>query len=456
MADHLTREPAQAPGAAVSPEPVPAAPAAPPQTANLRNYILVTAAYWGFTLTDGAIRMLVLLHFHTLGYSPFEVAMLFLFYEFFGVVTNLVGGWIGQRLGLKITLYSGLGLQVVALGMLGVVPSAWLLIPAFSVPFVMAAQALSGIAKDLTKMSSKSAIKLVVPENADSTLFKWVSILTGSKNALKGVGFFIGGVLLTVVGFQMATLIMAVGVLVVLLAVLLLLRGTFKTPTSKVAFKQIFSKSRAINMLSAARLFLFGSRDVWFVVGLPVFLYEVLGWTFWQVGGFLAVWIIGYGIVQAATPTLITRRLKQQIAEHGQAQGPDGTTATLLAFALAAFPAGIALALMAGIDPTGVLVGGLIAFGIMFALNSAVHSYLILAYTQSDQVALNVGFYYMANAGGRLVGTVLSGALYLYFGLVGCLWASVVFVLAAGLLSLLLPRNIGPVTQPLDLKKAME
>jgi MFS family permease len=187
-----------------------------------------------------------------------------------------------------------------------------------------------------------------------------------------------------------------------------------------------------------------------------VFLYEVLGWTFWQVGGFLAVWIIGYGIVQAATPTVITRRLKQQIAKHGQARGPDGTTATLLAFALAAFPAGIALALMAGIDPTGVLVGGLIAFGIMFALNSAVHSYLILAYTQSDQVALNVGFYYMANAGGRLVGTVLSGALYLYFGLVGCLWASVVFVLAAGLLSLLLPRNIGPVTQPLDLKKAME
>ncbi len=456
MADNITHETARAEGNAVPPEPSPMTPAAPQQTANLRNYILVTAAYWAFTLTDGAIRMLVLLHFHTLGYSPFEVAMLFLFYEFFGVVTNLVGGWIGQRLGLKITLYSGLGLQVIALGMLGVVPAELLLIPAFSVPFVMAAQALSGIAKDLTKMSSKSAIKFVVPDDADSTLFKWVSILTGSKNALKGVGFFLGGVLLSTVGFQMATLVMAGGVLVVLLAVLVLLRGTFTTPTSKVAFTEVFSKSRAINMLSGARVFLFASRDVWFVVGLPVFLHDVLGWDFWQVGGFLAVWVIGYGFVQAGTPALFTRRLKQQIAVHGQARGPDGTTATMLAFALAVFPAGIALALMADIDPTIVLVAGLGAFGVMFALNSAVHSYLILAYTERDQVALNVGFYYMANAVGRLAGTVLSGALYLYFGLVGCLWASVAFVLAAGMISLFLPRNIGPMTQPLDLKKAME
>lgn len=431
-------------------------PTAAARPAGLRNYILVTAAYWAFTLTDGAIRMLVLLHFHTLGYSPFEVAMLFLFYEFFGIVTNLVGGWVGQRLGLKITLYSGLGLQVIALGMLGVVPAAWLLIPAISVPYVMAAQALSGIAKDLTKMSSKSAIKLVVPDDADSVLFKWVSILTGSKNALKGVGFFLGGVLLTTVGFQMATLVMSGGVLLTLLTVMVLLRGTFKTPTRKVPFTAIFSKSRAINMLSAARLFLFASRDVWFVVGLPVFLYEELGWDFWLVGGFLAVWLIGYGFVQAATPGVINRRLQRQIAADGDARGPDGMTATLLAFALAAFPAGIALALMHGVNPVGVVGGGLIAFGIMFALNSAVHSYLILASTERDSVALNVGFYYMANAGGRLLGTVLSGVLYVVGGLVACLWAAVGFVLAAGLISLLLPRNLGAVRQPLDLGKAMD
>lgn len=424
--------------------------------ANVRNYVLVTAAYWAFTLTDGAIRMLVLLHFYTLGYNSFEVAMLFLFYEFFGIVTNLVGGWVGQRLGLKLTLYSGLGLQVIALGMLGVVPTEWLLLPAFSVPFVMSAQALSGIAKDLTKMSSKSAIKLVVPENANSTLFKWVALLTGSKNALKGVGFFLGALLLTSIGFQYAMLVMSAGVLVILFAVILLLRGRFQTPTSKVPFKAVFSKSRAINLLSAARLFLFASRDVWFVVGLPVFLHEALGWDFWQVGGFLALWVIGYGFVQAATPTFMTRRMKRQLTEHGQAYGPDGKTATMLAFVLAVFPAGIALALMTDISPTSALVGGLIAFGVMFAINSAVHSYLILAYTESDKVSLNVGFYYMANAGGRLTGTVLSGILYLFFGLIGCLWASVVFVLAAGFISLLLPTNIQPMSQLPNLEKAIE
>ncbi len=432
------------------------APLTPPtQTANLRNYILVTAAYWAFTITDGAIRMLVLLHFHTLGYSSFQVAMLFLFYEFFGIVTNLVGGWVGQRLGLKITLYAGLGLQVVALGMLGIVPAELLLLPAFSVPFVMVAQALSGIAKDLTKMSSKSAIKLVVPEDANSTLFKWVSILTGSKNALKGVGFFVGGLLLTLVGFQSATLIMSAGVLVVLIVVMIMLRGTFKTPTSKVKFTEIFSKSRAVNILSAARVFLFASRDVWFVVGLPVFLHEVLLWDFWLVGGFMAVWLIGYGFVQASTPALLKRRIQSQLERGGEARPPDGKTAMVLAFALAAFPAGIALALMGGVEPTLVIVIGLLAFGVMFALNSAVHSYLILAYTDRDEVALNVGFYYMANATGRLIGTVLSGALYLYFGLVGCLWASVLFILAAGFISLGLPSTPAPAIGTLDLKKAM-
>ncbi|MGB5180198.1 MAG: MFS transporter, partial [Gammaproteobacteria bacterium] len=50
-----------------------------------RNYLVVTVGYWAFTVTDGAIRMLVVLYFHLLGYSPFEVAMLFLFYEFFGI-----------------------------------------------------------------------------------------------------------------------------------------------------------------------------------------------------------------------------------------------------------------------------------------------------------------------------------------------------------------------------------
>jgi hypothetical protein len=426
------------------------------QSGDLRNYILVTAAYWADTLTDGAIRMLVLFSFFQRGYTPFQVASLFIFYEVFGVVTNLVGGWLGARLGLKATLFGGLATQVLALSMLGLVPEPWL-----TVPYVMAAQALSGIAKDLTKMSSKSAVKLVVPENAPSTLYKWVAILTGSKNALKGIGFFVGGLLLTVFGFQPSLRLLAGLVLATLVATALLMRGGLGSANKKARFGHMFSNNRAVNMLAAARLFLFGARDVWFVVGLPVFLYTAVGWTFWQVGGFMAIWVIGYGIVQASAPGFVRRRvegsggpstLRPRSGQASSGRGePDGKTATWLAFALAAFPAGIALALMVGVDPTLVVVAGLIAFGVIFAMNSAVHSYLILAYTDSNKVALNVGFYYMANAGGRLAGTVLSGLLYQWYGLVGCLWASVAFVLAAGLLSLLLPSNTGPRTRPIKL-----
>lgn len=400
------------------------APAAAPR-GDLHNYAIVTGAYWADTIADGAIRVLVLFYFYELGYTPFEIASLFLFYEVFGIVTNLVGGWLAARLGLKATLVGGLSTQILALAMLALVPESWLV-----VPYVMVAQALSGIAKDLTKMSSKSAVKLVVPEDSQSDLYRWVAILTGSKNALKGVGFFVGGLLLTVTSFQTALLILAALVASALTGTLVLMRGTLGRPNKKAKFSQMFSNSRAVNILAAARIFLFASRDVWFVVGLPVFLRTELDWSFWQVGTFLAVWVIGYGIVQASAPKLIRQR------SGGE---PTGRTAMVLAFVLAAFPAGIAIALAADVDPTAVIVGGLIAFGVIFALNSAVHSYLILAYAEGDKVAMNVGFYYMANAAGRLAGTVLSGALYQWQGLEACLWASVAFVLAAGLLSALLP-----------------
>jgi MFS family permease len=400
---------------------------------DLRNYAVVTGAYWADTIADGAIRVLVLFYFYELGYSPFEVASLFLFYEVFGIVTNLVGGWLAARLGLKATLVGGLSTQIVALSLLAFAPEAWLV-----VPYVMVAQALSGIAKDLTKMSSKSAVKLVVPEDSSSELYRWVAILTGSKNALKGVGFFVGGLLMTVTSFQTALLMLAAMVAAALAGTLVLMRGTLGRPNKKAKFSQMFSNSRAVNILAAARIFLFASRDVWFVVGLPVFLRTQLDWGFWQVGAFLAVWVIGYGIVQASAPKLIRRR------SGGE---PTGRTAMVLAFVLAAFPAGIAIALAADVDPTAVIVGGLIAFGVIFALNSAVHSYLILAYAEGDKVAMNVGFYYMANAAGRLAGTVLSGALYQWQGLEACLWASVAFVLAAGLLSALLPHE-APVARP--------
>jgi MFS family permease len=406
---------------------------------DLRNYAIVTGAYWADTVTDGAIRTLVLFSFYERGYSPFEVASLFIFYELFGVITNLVGGWLAARLGLKATLVMGLAVQLGALLMLGLAPSPWLV-----APYVMASQALSGIAKDLTKMSSKSAVKLVVPDGANDTLFRWVAILTGSKNALKGVGFFLGGLLLTLVGFRSSQLLLAALVAVALVLVLALMRGTLGTPDRKAKFSQMFSNSRAVNVLAAARILLFASRDVWFVVGLPVYLESERGWSFWQTGAFLAVWVIGYGAIQAVAPTLLRRRAR---GRDGEAREPTGQLAAALAFVLAIFPALIAIAITSGsVNPSVVIVLGLIAFGVAFALNSAVHSYLILRSAQGDKVAMNVGFYYMANAAGRLTGTILSGLLYQWQGLDACLWASVIFVLGAGALSLLLPRS-APVAQ---------
>ncbi len=392
------------------------------RSADLRNYVVVTGAYWADTIADGAIRLLVLFFFYERGYSPLEVASLFLFYELFGIVTNLVGGWLAARLGLRFTLLAGLGTQLLALGMLAVAPDSLLV-----VPYVMAAQAFSGIAKDLTKMSSKSAIKLIVPADASGQLYRWVAVLTGSKNALKGVGFFAGGLLLTTIGFRSALLVLMSLVLTALLVVLVLMRGTLGRPDPKARFRRMFSNTRAVNVLAAARIFLFAARDVWFVVALPVYLRSELGWSFWQVGSFLAVWVIGYGAVQAAAPRYV--------------RDPDGRTATRLAFALALLPAGIAGVLSTGADAGVVLVAGLIVFGVMFALNSAVHSYLILVYAEGDKVAMNVGFYYMANAAGRLAGTILSGALYQWQGLQACLWASAAFVLVAGLLSRSLPAS---------------
>ncbi len=399
-------------------------------SAEVRQYLLVTGNYWAFTLTDGALRMLVVLHFHSLGYSPLQVALLFLFYELFGVVTNLFGGYLGARIGLNRTMNLGLALQVAALLML-TVPSPWL-----TVPWVMAAQALSGIAKDLNKMSAKSAIKLLVPGEAQGQLYRWVALLTGSKNALKGVGFFLGGALLALLGFACAVLAMALVLGLIWLASLCLLRNDLGKARAKPKFRDLLSKSRAINLLSAARLFLFGARDVWFVVALPVFLATQFGWDFWQVGGFLALWIIGYGLIQTQAPRVT-----------GKASGrlPDGRAAFAWALVLAGLPALIALGLSTGGPAQVWVLGGLLLFGALFAVNSSLHSYLIVSYAKEDGVSLDVGFYYMSNALGRLLGTLLSGWLFQTWGLGVCLWVSSAFVLVAALVSLGLPRH-GPPT----------
>ena len=389
------------------------------------QYLIVTGNYWAFTLTDGALRMLVVLYFHQLGYSPLELAMLFLLYEFFGVVTNLVGGWLGARIGLNKTMNIGLALQVGALCML-LVPTSML-----SVAYVMAAQALSGIAKDLNKMSAKSAIKTLLPADAQGKLYRWVAMLTGSKNALKGCGFFLGGVLLTVFGFAGAVAAMAGFLALVWCLSLVLLKAELGKAKHKVKFTQLFAKESRINYLSAARLFLFGARDIWFVVALPVFMATQLNWPHESIGAFMAVWIIGYGLIQTQAPK-ITQWRGESLSDSDKARW----WVTALLFV----PTVIAGLLSLQWQIEWVLVGGLLLFGAVFAVNSSLHSYMIVDYAKADGVSVDVGFYYMANAAGRLLGTVLSGALYQWYGLEACLIGSSVFLLIAVLFTRRLPE----------------
>ena len=388
---------------------------------DVRKYAVVTAAYWGFMLTDGALRMLVLLHFHRLGYTPFELAVLFLAYELMGIVTNAGGGWVASRFGLKLTLTGGLFLQVIALLALSTLDPGWP--KELSVLFVLVVQGLSGVAKDLTKMSSKSALKFVVPETETGGLYRWVALLTGSKNAIKGLGFFIGALLLSVAGFQGGLWLMAGFLAVILAGAALAVEKGMGKAKKKAKFTEIFSKSREINLLSAARVFLFGARDVWFVVGVPVFLYDQLGWTFNQVGAFMAAWVIGYGFVQAVAPKLTSRSLDGLSTEVRAAR----IWLVLLALTVVV----IIAALRLGVDPGVALIAGLALFGIVFAVNSAVHSYLILALSENDGVTMNVGFYYGANATGRLLGTLVSGISYQWAGIDGCLIVAFMFLVAA-------------------------
>jgi MFS family permease len=402
----------------------------------LSAYIAVTAAYWAFMLTDGALRMLVLLHFHTLGFSPVQLAYLFVLYEIAGMVTNLSAGWIAARFGLTSTLYAGLGLQVVALLALAQLDPTWAITA--SVAFVMCVQGASGVAKDLAKMSSKSAVKLLAPTEAGG-LFRWVAILTGSKNAVKGVGFLLGAALLATFGFVAAIYAMAAVLAVILLAIIIFMPSGLPKGRKGAKFSEVFSKSANVNWLSAARVFLFGARDVWFVVGIPIYFYAVLsdGTTegnraaFFLIGTFMAVWVILYGIVQANTPKLLRaadRREETLIAD-----------ARKWAFLLLVVPIALTAAALMSPEPqtwlTVTLVVGLLVFGALFAINSALHSYLILAFTQSERVTMDVGFYYMANAGGRLLGTVLSGLSYQVGGLPLVLGTASVMVALAALAS---------------------
>ncbi len=393
---------------------------------HLRQYALITGNYWAFTLTDGALRMLVVLHFHSLGYDALQIALMFLFYELFGVITNLLGGYLGARIGLNRTMNIGLGLQLIALSMLLVSPHL------LTVAWVMAAQAIFGIAKDLNKMSAKSAVKVLAPTGEGTSLYRWVALLTGSKNALKGVGFFLGGALLNGFGFSSSVLIMLLGLAGVWLLSLVLLKTDLGRATNKPKVTHLWSKNPAINNLSMARLFLFSARDVWFVVALPVYLAQQLGWQYWQVGAYLALWVIGYGLVQALTPKLTQRLYAANVtARHSLWWVLLLTTTTLL----------IASGLALDLNNTWVLMLGLACFGLVLAVNSAIHSYLIVNLAHVDRVSMDLGYYYMANAAGRLLGTVLSGWVFIHFGFIWCLLCSALLLMAAALFMRRLART---------------
>ena len=406
-------------------------------SAGLRNYAIVTASYWGFTLTDGALRMLVLFTFFKLGYSPFTLAFLFLLYEAAGIVANMVGGWLVSKFGIRRMLVVGLCTQISGFLILSAIDPGWT--SAFLVTWVVLAQGICGVAKDLTKTASKSAIKMTEAQakgEGEGRLFKWVSWFTGSKNAMKGFGFFLGGVLLQAFGFSTSLWLMAGLLALILIGVVLSLpelKG--KSKPSRNA-RELFGKSRGVNLLALARIGLFGARDVWFVVGVPVFLYAN-GWTFPMVGAFLAFWTIGYGLVQAAAPAVV-----QRSADGLSREVP---AARLWALMLLIVPLGLigVLALETSF-PDLILVAGLCLFGIIFAVNSSVHSYLILAYAGSEKAAEDVGFYYAANATGRFLGTLLSGLLYQIGGLSACLGGSAVLLLACFIATQALPRVARP------------
>ncbi len=396
--------------------------------AGTRNYAIVTAAYWGFTLTDGALRMLVLLHFFQLGYSPFTLAFLFLLYEAAGILANLLGGWLATRFGIARMLTVGLATQITGFLLLSMLQPGWT--AAMSVAWVVVAQGVCGIAKDLTKTASKSAIKLTAGD-ASGRLFRWVAFFTGSKNAMKGIGFFAGGVLLQALGFRESLWAMAALLAVVLAAVLAFVPPLMGKSKPSASARELFARNRGINLLAAARVALFGARDVWFVVGVPVFLYAS-GWTFSMVGAFLAAWTIGYGVVQAAAPAIVAR------SDDGLSR--EVPAARLWSGLLAMVPAVLAVLVAADVDHLEwVVVGGLAVFGAAFAINSSVHSYLVLAYAGSEKAAEDVGFYYAANALGRFAGTLMSGLLYQWGGLSWSLAGSAAMLAACWLVTLALP-----------------
>ncbi|KAI9089443.1 major facilitator superfamily-like protein [Phlyctochytrium arcticum] len=424
-----------------------------PPRASMTNFYIIASAYIVYTFTDAALRMIVLFELYQRHYKPLEIALMFTSYEALGVVTNLFGGIMGSRWGLRPCILAGLMFQLIGISLLFVLLTSESWAKSAVIGYVVFAQAFAGVAKDLVKLAGKSVTKLVAKDDdaVNSPLFRIVAWVTGAKNSVKGLGFFMGATLLNFTGLWPSLLVLAILCLLVIPQCLRIDRnlGASKS-TRPLTIREIFDKGFAVNMLSLARIFLFGSRDLWFEVVLPIYLRAMFGWSFTASGSFMAVWIIIYGAVQTVTPQYILRPLKCYPIKRGRILVPWTFVLVLVTIGLAAYQTTVR-DVTDGSGSVGMLIAliiGLVVFAIFFAVNSSIHSYLIVAYAGKDKVAINVGFYYCANAIGRLVGTVLSGWLYQYYGIWLCLWVSTGFLVICGLISVYLPPIPGTTATP--------
>ncbi|TPX61762.1 hypothetical protein SpCBS45565_g07185 [Spizellomyces sp. 'palustris'] len=408
--------------------------------ATMKDFYVIAAGYILFTLTDTAVRMIVLFGLWQRHFQALNIAIMFSSYEALGVVTNLFGGIMGSRLGLRFCLLLGLLLQLVGISLLFVLDrqdvSQWS--QAGVTGYVVFAQSFSGAAKDLVKLAGKSSTKLATKAaksreaDAGDPLFKLVAWLTGAKNSVKGLGFLIGAVLINYAGLWRALLVMVVLTLLPLPGVWMWLdpRLGISKDQQRLTLREIFDKGRDVNMLSLARVFLFGSRDLWFEIALPIWLRAQFDWNFTASGAFLAVWIIIYGAVQTITPQYILKPLKMYPFKRAKLLVIWTGLLMIITAAIAAYLTAVRNKPITDQKTATLLIIsiGLAVFAFVFAVNSSIHSYLIVAYAAKDKVAINVGFYYCANAFGRLTGTLLSGFMFQYYGIWVCIWTSVGFL----------------------------
>ena len=152
-----------------------------------------------------------------------------------------------------------------------------------------------------------------------------------------------------------------------------------------------------------------------------------MGWSSISVSTFLAAWVIGYGLVQAIAPKITNMLVQKGV--------PDGRAALLWGLPLVIVPVAMVVGLQQRSDPTTVIVFGLACFALVFAMNSALHSFLITSYANSDGVSLDVGFYYTANAVGRCLALSARGGFIGLLGLAACLSVSALFLALVLLIS---------------------